>query len=255
MRNWKNRLGMTGIILLCLLTCLVPSFFARVEDEHLQTKTKKYQIEEISLSSTQIKTEIVLRDFAEVLKGNVMVKDYVMVEKLEESQEISGESREYGIIREEIQEFLNIFGEEITADFQKMTISSIVMSDVNLENIYPLWKCLAADENEKEYVFWLDAVNEKVVSFEIPVTFSAFDEKIFVANARELAGYYGLAYGGFVSSEKLFVSEDDWEDDLWFVTEEEELLLPIYKQKGRIGFNQVQWKVAIYDSNTQVSSG
>ena len=225
MKNKKNLLAVFEIGILLLAACMVPTFVTTLEDRHLQSESKKYEIEEIKLGSKKV-------DLTEKLSAmQKVLTDYVVVQK---SNADSTQSQNE--VEKKVKEYLSM------------------LYDANIDKVYSLWKCNAVDENKCEYIFWLDKDTEKVLAFEIPFFFTEKDAEEFYKMTEKMARYYGFTGAELTEEAREFLSQKYARETLCFLdaTKGTEVPLMLYRKGGRLNFNMYSGNIDVYDSTSSL---
>lgn len=247
MKNKKNLLAVLGIGILLFVACIVPTMVAVVEDEHLQSESKRYEIEEIRLNSGEADLTEKLSAIQEVLQDNVVVQK----SQTELSQIQNGVDK--NDVDKKAKEFLSVLNDNAEVNFIKFSAVLLVMADVDGDKVYSLWKCYAVDEDEGEYAFWIDEETEKVLAFEMPLHITEKNQEEFYKMAEKLAKYYGFTSGEITDKISVFLKLEYAETALRFIDEVEgtEETLMLYKNGNQLSFNMYPGQITFYDSASE----
>lgn len=244
MKNKKNLLAVFEIGILLLAACMVPTFVTTLEDRHLQSESKKYEIEEIKLGSKKV-------DLTEKLSAmQKVLTDYVVVQK---SNADSTQSQNE--VEKKVKEYLSMLYDDTTeTEFSVFSAVQIMIADANIDKVYSLWKCSAVDENKCEYIFWLDKDTEKVLAFEIPFFFTEKDAEEFYKMTEKMARYYGFTGAELTEEAREFLSQKYARETLCFLdaTKGTEVPLMLYRKGGRLNFNMYSGNIDVYDSTSSL---
>lgn len=242
MKNKKNLLAVLGIGILLFVACIVPTMIAVVEDEHLQSESKRYEIEEIRLNSGEADLTEKLSAIQEVLQDNVVVQ-----KSQAESSQIQND------VDKIAKEFLSALNNHAETKFLKFSAVLLVMADADGDKVYSLWKCYAVDEDEGEYVFWIDEETEKVLAFEMPLHITEKYQEEFYKMVEKLAKYYGFTSGEITDKISVFLKLEYAETALRFIDEVEgtEAVLMLYKNGNQLSFNMYPGQITFYDSASE----
>lgn len=242
MKNKKNLLAVLGIGILLFVACIVPTMVAVVEDEHLQSESKRYEIEEIRLNSGEADLTEKLSAIQEVLQDNIVVQ-----KSQTESSQIQND------VDQIAKEFLSVLNDNAEVNFIKFSAVLLVMADADGDKVYSLWKCYAVDEDEGEYVFWIDEETEKVLAFEMPLHITEKYQEEFYKMVEKLAKYYGFTSGEITDKISVFLKLEYAETALRFIDEVEgtEAVLMLYKNGNQLSFNMYPGQITFYDSASE----
>lgn len=243
MKNKKNGIAILGLGLLLVIACTVPSVVTVLEDYYLQSKTKSYEIEEISLHSKEVDLTEKLAGFQQVLFENIVVQQSMT----EAAKDYSSYSKD---AQEAVNEFYSYLHKKMEAKFQAFSTTSMVIADADMEKVYSLWKCYAIDEKGYEYLFWIDETSEKILAFELHVDIALMKIEDYYEMAENMAEYYGYAGGTLMENAIGLVNEEKSETAICFYNEtvDEELVLMFYKNGNTLSFNMYPGEITV--SNT-----
>lgn len=245
MKNKKKWIVILGMGLLLILTYVVPEIVTILEDNYLQSKTRSYEIEEITLTTNEINIAERLAVFEELLKENIVIKRET--EYLEISQD-------YEKIEQKIADFLEILNIENAPSLQIESIVSMIMMEMgeNHESLYPLLKCYAVDKQKNQYIFWFDDVTKLIIAFEIPIQVVQTQDEDIYRIGENLAQYYGITILGI---ENILGKTSDNKNPIYWnwififsnEPDGEPLVLNFYKTKNKVSFN-IYPRIFMYDS-------
>ncbi len=242
MKNKKNLLAVFEIGILLFAACMVPTFVTTLEDRHLQSERKKYEIEEIKLGSKKV-------DLTEKLSAmQKVLTDYVVVKK---SNVDSVQSQNE--VEKKVKEYLSMLNDDTTeTEFSAFSAVQIMIADANIDKVYSLWKCNAVDEDGYEHIFWLDKETEKVLAFEIPFFFTEKNVEEFYKMTEKMTEYYGFTRAELLEEVDLFLSHRYAIETLCFSHETKgtEVPLVLYRNGNRLNFNMYSGKVDVYDATS-----
>lgn len=243
MKIWWNSVVVLGIGVLLMIGYAIPSAISEWEDQHLESKTKRFEIEEVNFNSNEVDFVHELANFQELL-----TKDTITVEDKQLGTE---NNRSNEIAKQRVEDFLAMFNGNIPGELETSSVYSMVMVEKDGEGVYQIWKYTAIDREKREYLFWLDAITERVMAFNVPAeAIMSADEDAYAidedvhAVVRSLSEYYGFSSYDFLVEH----NAKEWGGLLQLENEEkgEEVYLPIYKSMARITFN-------IYPDATSIS--
>lgn len=247
MKNKKNLLAVLGIGILLFVACIVPTMVAVVEDEHLQSESKRYEIEEIRLNSGEEDLTDKLSAIQGVLQDNIVVqKDQTDLSQTELSQMQSD-------VDKIAKEFLSVLNDNAEVNFIKFSAVLQVMADADGDKVYSLWKCYAVAEDEGEYAFWIDEETEKVLAFEMPFYITEKNPEEFYKMVKKLAKYYGFTGAEIIDKLSVFLKQEYAENALRFFDEVEgtEEAHMLYKNGNQLSFNMYPGQITFYDSASE----
>lgn len=240
MKSLWNSITFIVIGLLFVLGYVIPSAVTKWEDQSLASKTKAFEIDEISLNSNEV-------DIAEKLSAFQELLAYDMV--LHDAEIEADDSRVDEVARQNVEAFIKMLNEEYMPIFERFFVSSMVTADVEGDSVYQLWRCIVIDSAGYAYVFWLDAATEKVMAFEVTLEAIPLTSKNSSLITKTLAEYYGFSTYELLGNISTIEKEKSWKGELHFFNPEEgsEIYLPIYKDKYRVTFNMYPGTTAISD--------
>lgn len=241
MKNKRSVIAIFGMALAFAFGFVIPMVITVFEDNYLQSKTKNYKIEEISLHSVEGDLTEKLTVFQELLVEKIFVQKSMT--------EMSSDSKG---VEKKAAEFLLTLREKEEVEFQKFSATSLVIADAGMDKVYSLWKCYAVDEYENKYLFWIDETTEKVLAFEIQGDVTQMDNEDYYMMAYNLTKYYGYTRGGFVENDIKFQDKEKEETAIVFYNEAagEEFVLMFYKNGNILSFNMFPGELAV--DNTSV---
>lgn len=228
MKNKRSVIAILGMALAFAFGFIIPMVVTVFEDNYLQSKTKEYKIEEISLHSVE-------GDLTEKL----IVLQELRVEEIVVQKSMTEMSSDSTGIEKNVAEFFSIMQKKEVVEFQKFSTTSMVIADADKDKVYSLWKCYAVDENENEYLFWIDETTKKVLAFEMQVDVKQMDNEDYYMMADNLAKYYGYTGVKFEENDIKFLDKERGETAIVFYNEVtgEELMLIFYKNGNTLSFN------------------
>lgn len=246
MKKRQNSIAVFSMGFVLFLGYMLPTIVTAAEDNYLLMEKKEYAIETIKLNSTEVDFWEELEIFPELIDRELKVR------KSEVKQE---ESWIYNRAKETVNEFLLMLNRNHTIEFQEFSVVSIAMVDWDGEKVYPFWQCLAVDENEREYVFWIDEITGKIIAFDIPDYFIVLNGQSVNEMMETIADYYGIVVNYNLGNWYEVNGYDievvaDVESRFYFLVEEDnrELYLPFLCYGNRIIFNMYVGQIGIYDS-------
>ena len=241
MKNKKNLLAVLGIGILLFIAYMVPTVVTRLEDRHLQSENKKFEIEEITLNTGEADLATKLSAIQQVLQDNVVVQ---------ESQTVL--SQEPNDVEKKAREFLSILYDNSETTFLKFSATLLVSADANINKVYSLWKCYAVDGDEQEYVFWIDKETEKVLAFEMPYFNEATNTEECYKLAQKLEEYYGFTGNEIMDEVQFFPKLVYAETAIRLFNEAEgtEVVLMLYKSGEQLSFNMYPSQISVYDASS-----
>lgn len=225
MKNKKNILAILAIGCMFGIAYMVPLIVTHLEDEHLQSESKKYEIAEININESGLELSEKLTAIQEIVADDIVMQEAI---EGEENQDA---------LPEEIMEF----AKQICGIQEKKILyaytTSLLMADSENNRIYPLKSSYTIDADENESTFWMDIETGKVVAFELAYELETPDELNDLA--KNLAKYYGFGGGEFAGAVDGFWKSVYYETAIRFYDEEkgEEIMLMFYKNGNRISFN------------------
>ena len=243
MKNKRNYLAVLGIVILLSIGYMFPTLITMLEDRHLQSERKKYEIEEISLNNVEV-------DLTEKLLGiHDVLQEYENTAFQQSKDELSTEQGHEG---KQVKEFLSTLDSNIEASFLKASTKMTLMN-AEEKNIYSLWKYVLVDSDEKEYVFWFDLEAEKVLAFEIPFFTNETSKEECYKLIDTLREYYGYTEGDFTDNVSLLFKMKYEESAVCFSDKEkdEKVVLRLYRSGERLSFNKSPSWIAITDKSTE----
>lgn len=250
MKKRQNSIAAFVMGIVLFLGYMLPTIVTAAEDNYLLMEKKEYEIETMKLNSTEINFWEELVAFTELMSRELKVK---------QSEVAQEESWIYDRAKENVNEFLLRLNSNHTIEFQKFSVISVAMVDWNGEKVYPFWQCFAVDENEGEYVFWIDEITGKIIAFDIPDYFTVLNGRSVNEMMEAMADYYGVVVnynlGNWYEANGYDIEVvENIESIFYFFVEEEnrELYLPFLCYGDRIIFNMCIGQISVYDSVEKV---
>lgn len=239
MKNRKNLLVVLGIGILLFAACMVPTFVTTLEDKHLQSESKKYEIEEIKLDSGKVD----LTEKLSAMQG--VLTDYVVVRK-NNADSVQGQND----VEKRVKEYLSMLNDTAESEFSAFSAAQIMIADANIDQVYSLWKCNAVSGGRYKYNFWIDKETEKVLAFEIPFYLTEKNSEEFHKMIEKMANYYGFTGAELLDEANTFLKQKYAKRTLRFFDEGKgtEVSLMLYKNENQLNFNMYPRQVDIYDS-------
>ena len=242
MRKIKNKIILLLVTVLILFSYAVPEIVTVYEDRHLQSSVQAFEIEKISLNSNTVDIKEELEIFRKLLEGSVIIQQ----SEVEEDSEL-----EYKIAKENVLEFLGFLDGENVPEFQEFSLSSLVLADISIEKVYPLWKCYAVDENGEGYILWLDEITGKIIAFDLPTYKITMDEEKCEAFFEQLKEYYGFPDCDWTGAESMWEYDYAWGGEILFYNEAgvrdvAAAVLPFWRNEDRIYMNMYGSNVESY---------
>lgn len=242
MKNKKNYFAVLCIAILLFVAYMVPTGITILEDRHLQSKSKKFEIEKITLNTDEADLEGKLTAIQEVLQENVVIT---------ESQEKF--SQEQIDFRKQVEDCLGVLDDNIGTDFEKSVASQMAFMDTAANKVYSLWKYIFVDSSAQEHIFWIDAETEKVLAFEIPFFSKEINEEECYKMVHGLATYYGYTGSAIDDKVSVLLTEKYSETAIRFYNEVEgtEVMLMLYRSGEYLSFNMYPSRVSVYDASSE----
>lgn len=219
-----------GMLLLLFGGYALPIMVTGLEDRHLQSVKKSFEIEKIEIKTSEIDFFQELYRFPELMVGEVYMQ------KKEEELE---NGWVYQKAKETIIEFLTMLNIEITYEFEQIQVFSFVLADWEMEVVYPIWYCEAVYQEKQMYKFWIDEITGKILAFQIPADIFLTDDENFPNRVKMLADYYGFESYEFQAEYYKMGKMKKWAGFLLVRDNEtkEERALLFYKEDECSGFN------------------
>lgn len=241
MKNWRNIFVVLGIGMMLVVAYMVPTFLTVVEDRHLHSESKKYEIEEITLNSEKGNLAEKLSDAERVLS------DYVVVQKGRPTTDTEH-------IEKGVKEYLTLLTGDKAPEILAFSAIPLVMTETNADKLYSLYKCYIVTEKERTYTFWVDEETEKVLAFGIPFSLTEDDTEAFYKMAENMAKYYGFSAAELAEPVKSFLKCTSYTETVVSFLDEAkgtEVVLPLYRNKNQLSFNINMYpkEVMVYDAN------
>lgn len=242
MKNKKNLLAVLGIGILLFIAYMVPIVVTLLEDRHLQSESKRFEIEEITLNTGEADLTGKLSAIQEVLQDNVVVQ--------KSQTELSQGKND---VEKKAEEFLSVLNDNSETTFSKFSATLLVLTDADVNKVYSLWKCYAVDDDEQEYVFWIDKETEKVLAFEMSYFTKVANLEECYKLAKNLAAYYGFTGNEIMDEVQFFPKKTYAETALRLFNEEEgtEVMLMLYKNGEQLSFNMYPSQISVYDASSE----
>ena len=236
MKNRKNLLAVLGIGVLLFIVYMVPTLVTAVEDRHLQSESRKYEIREIRLNLGKADLTEKLSAMQKLLEENVVVQKGAVEEHRDSIENM-------------VREYLSLLNENRRYEFSLFSVVEFVIADTDADKVYTLWKCCALDENEDEYIFWIDEKTEKVLAFDIPFYFMEDESEEFYRAMERVKEYYNFTYVKLPDKAGAFLKQVNSQMRIQFLNELEgaEVSLMMYKNKERLYFNMYSKTIRVFD--------
>ena len=235
-KNWKMTLIFTGILLLLMIAYMVPVAVTKAEDKSLDEKKKTFEIEEVSIVSDSSSFMEELQDFSYILSSQIIISQSGNEWTLEDEDIINNEN-DAEFMKKQVMEFLCLLGTKESVEISDFSYITSVMASMHTGNIYVIWECSVCDDENNEFVFWLDDTTGKVLAFQSLQLDFWEDTEAFRSSFSALGEYYGFAD---CEVGELYFEEKVSESEVIFRNEDAdgpELMLPIYKSGDSIVFN------------------
>lgn len=235
MRKVTSYLAIIGILVLLFGGYVLPKMVIKLEDYHLDSVQKSFDIEKVELNTSQIDF------FQKLYRFSALVG-----EKTYEEKEVMGtkENQIYEQANECVMEFLGRLNINTELKFEKVWVTSFLLADFETEQLYPVWQYSVYSSPKEKYVFWIDEVTKKILGFQIPSDTLSSEKVSFTSCLKAIAEYYNFQEYRFQGYE----DKRGWSGMLEVLhnTNKEYMYFPFCKQNEVFQFN-------IYGENLAVS--
>ena len=232
MRKIGNIFIVIGMGLLLIGGYNFPTIVTAMEDKHLKSDEKRFEIEAIELRNSQIDF------FQELYRFSALMEEDAYIQKRQEEPQ---DGRIYQQVQKIVMEFLDLLEIEMSHNFEEMQVYSFVLTDFEAEQLYPIWYCNATNENEESCTFWIDEITGKILSFQISASSVVLQKDTFEDVLDTIVTYYGFEQHDFEQHnfDGYYETSKGWDGTLLVVNNEtkEYMKFPFCRIANMISFN------------------
>lgn len=245
MKKDKSLIVVIGIVILLAVGYYIPTIVMQIKDWSMMKEEIEVEMESILLDTQEVDQIEALDHYSEMISSQLIVE---VGDGFAESRTEVMQHEEEALQRElfmHVQEFLTLL--DVKEDVKLVEFSAqnyTMMAKSNEEKMYSIWMCKGEDKSGEEYLFWIDATLNKVMSFDIPLELFGKDNEAFYSGLERVLDYYNFESFGFpihsyaVDMDELLKTKY-WKNEIEILDKDLEIILSlgIHRNGERFLFN------------------